>query len=615
MAERHSSAAVSPKKRSSSRRTGPANWAVLCGGLRSLMEASLVINDLIALRAEGLVQGIVLSTWEDDLGAHPDFRHTLEARSIRLITSPSMEHGGEGNCLRQHRLFLAGLRACPPDCAIFKVRTDKCIEILDAFRPALIRGPQPVDGDNLGSLPAIFGHRLVVRTIATTMPFNIEDIVFYGMRADIEQTINFDQYFDLVAQCGTMNAEIRYFCLPFLRRYPPFQLFFETVNCRRFSSAVIRAMRHDDPLPGLFIRTLALYALIVRSHFEFSADIPPISGEDTSPASPTTVSLKDVLSIGQETDALLFHPITHCDIVRAKTMAVFDSLLSGLAGGEIIAHAARRWREDGLGAYGSDLTPADYESLRAFLVAQGENPDKLLCPAPVSPQSGGPGPTGRRKDSAHDLPLDLTAEAIDDMPCSDDDRAMLVRMKELGGVEQTYFALGKRHLDDIGNPHAVASAMEWLERGAALRHNPSVLLLAKIAYDIGAHGRAFALFRDAAKRGDAEAQFLVAQMQLALPPHERDMVELKSMLRESSERGWQPAIAFVESLRGSPAPPPAPTPQASGAQPPEIPTTEMPQATEAQPDPSVEPQDDPASDEPMAQQDEEETTIRSADGP
>lgn len=483
-------------------------WAVVCGSVRHPHETVLVINDLIAMREQGLIAGIVLSSWTDDLEVHADLAEALNQRNILIVRNAPLMDGGEGNTLRQQRLLLSGMRACPFDCNILKVRTDKCITELACFAPYLERGLEPVDKSVLGALPAVLDHRVVVRGISTTMPFNIEDVIFFATRRDMEQLINFDQYADIIALPKTVNAEMRYYCLPFLRRFPILQAFYETVNCRGFSTALMCNFQSATPrpLPSFFAKVFSLYAILIASHFEAIRQ-QPLSAPPSSRDSLTMTTLFG----GGGWDEIMYRvPITFCDLMRADHMAPFrrvvDGKIEATDGGVAVQEGVATWLQVGAG-WALGPTDAEMDELTEFLTANQEDPADILSrPLPVSG-------TGKAETVVHHRPLDADFQTVAAAySCTTAEAAELSRMLEHGGMLATFHRIALMHLADTDQPDRVDKAVQWLERCAEMRHNPSVVLLARIKLEQNNPRHAKALLVDAAKRSDEEALALLSSL-------------------------------------------------------------------------------------------------------
>ncbi|MFK7851858.1 MAG: hypothetical protein AB8D78_12860, partial [Akkermansiaceae bacterium] len=60
-------------------------WVVITGNVRSGKEFRRIFQQADALRQQGLIDGILFSTWQDDLDSAPGLESTLKAAGISVI--------------------------------------------------------------------------------------------------------------------------------------------------------------------------------------------------------------------------------------------------------------------------------------------------------------------------------------------------------------------------------------------------------------------------------------------------------------------------------------------------------------------------------------------------
>ena len=154
------------------------NWAVVCGAIRSDLEFAITINSILDLREDGLLSGIVVSTWNHSFKDKQKLKYDLIDKGIHVVEVPDLKNGENGQTYRQHRLFDAGLSVCPENSGMLKLRSDKAAHRLDLFKSRLTKGIAPSGGEDPVPESKVFEGRVSVQACSMTMPFNHSDIVF-----------------------------------------------------------------------------------------------------------------------------------------------------------------------------------------------------------------------------------------------------------------------------------------------------------------------------------------------------------------------------------------------------------------------------------------------------
>ena len=341
-------------------------WAVICGAVRAPLEARIVVNLLIELRAQGLLDGIVLSTWRESVRDNPEFIRELSQRGIIVSETIDVKEGGNGQTYRQHRLFEQGLSICPPGSLIFKARTDKCTHRIERFIPFLERGPIPTGQD----LPhfSVFNSKIVVQAQSVSMPFNYSDIAFLGLREDLLKLVHLDLYYEWVVFSGSANAEIRWFSRPFIKELPVFRQFLERINCRALSAKLVANGKSESPavLPELVNRSLAAHLWTASQNFEIAG----------APCGDKPVSFQQVFG-GDTKEGFAIIPMTLTEHSVAQRGGLFEKILQdGLtdsAPAEALNDAIKALRAPELAH--QLFTKEDLKGVRAFLDGDAESQD------------------------------------------------------------------------------------------------------------------------------------------------------------------------------------------------------------------------------------------------
>jgi hypothetical protein len=202
-------------------------WALVPGVPRNLAECATVLNNAAALRREGLVDEILLSTWNGWISGNPAMARDLDRHRILWIENPEPSIRLPGHVLHQKKAFLAGLEACPADSNVLKLRTDKTPDapaVWDGFRAAL-RGDLDLHVGAAAGYPAVFERRVAVNSFGNFANlFCINDISFFGRRGDLLKLAGMDARFAEVLR--SVAPEQWYFAGPFIDPFPIFKAYF-----------------------------------------------------------------------------------------------------------------------------------------------------------------------------------------------------------------------------------------------------------------------------------------------------------------------------------------------------------------------------------------------------
>lgn len=248
------------------------NWILIPGVPRNLPEFTPVLNSAVALRAEGLADEILLSTWTGQISGTPGIARELEKHRILWIESPEPRIRLAGHIFHQMKSFMAGLNACPPGSRVLKLRTDK-VPMLPAawagFRNALGGGLDLRIGGGAGgdaAYPAIFGERVAVTSFGNFANlFCMNDITFFGRREDLLTLANMDARF--FEHFRSMAPEQWYFAHPFIDRFPIFQSYFRLPLGMTHSADLRRRLLAASLTNDTYARMVMSYAHLVSHYF------------------------------------------------------------------------------------------------------------------------------------------------------------------------------------------------------------------------------------------------------------------------------------------------------------------------------------------------------------
>lgn len=240
-------------------------WAVMCGAIRRLVEFKFSIGELVRLRHAGLVDEIVLSTWNGEIDAHDGLRASLLDLGIHIVECAPPANIGAWAIFGQHKNMLEGLAICPADCFVFKHRTDKAFEMTWSFHDFLVNGPPRTAGaEQYGG----FRHKVVCTRFSTTLPLYVADFSFLIYSRDLRQLLNFDGYFDNEV-VGTALPEMRWFAPPFIRASKFLDWWFRHVALIELSEALMAyaADGAKEPLPDVIRDAVGLGTRLLDDNF------------------------------------------------------------------------------------------------------------------------------------------------------------------------------------------------------------------------------------------------------------------------------------------------------------------------------------------------------------
>lgn len=266
-------------------------WAVVCGAIRDELELRLTLDELLRLRSEGILKGIVISTWLGEFEAFPELRKEMEQVGVEIIEQKALENRitiektNSINYLRQAMQFQIALDKLPEDCFVLKARTDRSLNHLKLIEPYLTKRPGKIENKKdlrkyRKVLPKIFDYPVTIFNAKTHRILHFSDFIFYGYKNDVRKLVQFDLaelYLD-----RDLVANTQWFVYPFLRNFPVIRDYFRLINFR----PLIMEMKdyladHEEaaPIPQFFYRVYATYLMILDNYFDL-VDLTPRELED-----------------------------------------------------------------------------------------------------------------------------------------------------------------------------------------------------------------------------------------------------------------------------------------------------------------------------------------------
>ncbi|TNE67296.1 MAG: hypothetical protein EP335_01590 [Alphaproteobacteria bacterium] len=238
------------------------NFALVCGLVRDELECLLTLGHLQEERASGLFDGIVLSTWHNEVDNIPGLRQQLERDGVILVESTAPDTDVRGHAWAQHKATLAGLRAIPDGAAVWRGRTDRSAHLLKSFRSIIAAGPEATC--RYGAIKPVFRRRVAAMAVLASVPFYATDFAYYGLKEDLMKMVHFDGRYDSLFH--GFGAEQRLWTHPFLTAFPELGAFYENIHILGLSTHVIDAVRSEKPLPDALVRLFAFYWVCLHNN-------------------------------------------------------------------------------------------------------------------------------------------------------------------------------------------------------------------------------------------------------------------------------------------------------------------------------------------------------------
>lgn len=138
------------KSMSTRKNKGKIVWSVVCGAIRDELELRLVLDELLKMRSERTIQGIVISTWKGDFDSFPQLRKEIEQNDIEIIEQVPLDNRiqigrtNSVNYLRQAMQMQKALDRLPEDCFVLKARTDRSLTHLKQIESYVKKRPTKI---------------------------------------------------------------------------------------------------------------------------------------------------------------------------------------------------------------------------------------------------------------------------------------------------------------------------------------------------------------------------------------------------------------------------------------------------------------------------------------
>jgi hypothetical protein len=245
-------------------------WIVFTGLVRSEEECNRKLDTVAQWLADGLLHGLVFSTWLGEFDAYPELRARLLGMGATIVESAPPPIKTVGHALHQMQTLHMGLRAVPAGAYVMKSRVDMNVLVAQQER-LLRRGPVPLDLPE--GWPAIFSHRVAIADSFVFSPFYTNDIQFFGMREDLLKIASFDIGIGMFSP--HLGTEQWLHAGPFVGHFPTLRQFLAYQPGLLFGrpqdteAVSLLLMEHEVARRALFTSWLLL-----RHYYEFIYGVP-----------------------------------------------------------------------------------------------------------------------------------------------------------------------------------------------------------------------------------------------------------------------------------------------------------------------------------------------------
>ncbi|MFD1455923.1 hypothetical protein ACFQ44_09625 [Levilactobacillus lanxiensis] len=304
-------------------------WAMVCGTVRDQVDFSLMMDYLLQCREQGIIQGIVVSTWVHEFDELSDLQMKLAMNNVEVIMSPTNDQlvGDMGansvNYWRQAKQMQAALDVIPTDAIVLKTRTDralpatrKLIAMLDEA-DALPSVAEQAEERQLTGIPQVFDHQIAIFKARTGRLLQFTDFAFMGYSKDIRKLINFD--IADFAFTRSIVANIQFFIYPFIRDYPVIRDYYRVIDFYPLLKDLAHYTENGGTqFPKFLERVYAAYFGLLALHFRIGTlGDPERLGEVTMP-----IEFPDLFHSGQHR-----HLVHDALGVTLNSQAVLDQFM------------------------------------------------------------------------------------------------------------------------------------------------------------------------------------------------------------------------------------------------------------------------------------------------
>ena len=246
-------------------------WAVMCGAVRLEFELYSTLAILCEWRAQGILEGIVLSTWRGEVEKIPKLREKLKYLDISLLEATPLDQSEEKytnlNFVRQAIQLNNALNFIPENVFVVKCRTDFSIKALNIISQFL---EEDMDIVPFGSFMPCMKNKIAIAFTSVSSPFFSCDIAFFGHKVDLKSMLIFENtVWGWGKPCG---PDALFFRNIFIHNYPVVSDFVRMVDSYFLNIILkdkLKGTFSEDNfyLPGILNKFYALYFVILYTCF------------------------------------------------------------------------------------------------------------------------------------------------------------------------------------------------------------------------------------------------------------------------------------------------------------------------------------------------------------
>ncbi len=265
-------------------------WAVMCGALRMEFEFMTTLCRLCDMRYNGVVSGIILSTWTGEIDRIPQLREKLKALDIVTVeTEPINETPFSNlNYIRQAVQLNAALDLLTFDTYVLKCRTDFSNFDLNRMDSLYSVADQKQPEIKSGSFQTGLQSKISVLRYSVSVPFSFHDVAYLGHRNDLKRLIQLENTALFLGEA--VIPDIWFFAGYYVHRFPVLADFFRHIKAGDFKECMNTLQipcDGDIVLPNVLNKVYALYFKIIASDFTIYHDTELPGTEE--------ISLTDIL--------------------------------------------------------------------------------------------------------------------------------------------------------------------------------------------------------------------------------------------------------------------------------------------------------------------------------
>lgn len=246
------------------------NWVVICGLVRDRQLFNTKLEKLFQWQNEGLISGIVYSTWIGEIDKYEGLRQHLETAGVKTVEIQEPNLRLPGHLLHQMKTIYYGLEACPENSYVLKIRPD--LGSLGKNLTPILSGEVDLKVDDSEGWPRIFQERIVIMGGFVTAPFYMNDIVFYGSKQDVKKLIHFDLRYEVLFT--STGPEQWFHAHPFLDTFQIFASYFP-ISPGIFHNHREQAAKYIDYFLAspFLLKVFLTYILILSRYYRVGGNI------------------------------------------------------------------------------------------------------------------------------------------------------------------------------------------------------------------------------------------------------------------------------------------------------------------------------------------------------